>query len=402
MMDWFKKSLAVLLLALPFSLYAGGGGGGCGPSNSCSGASSLTEGTTYSWSNGGCDTDADCDGCFSCDPSGGGGCDVCYPPSHNEDCACEQMGAVLQISGNLCGSPENTSWGEFCPTQSGDYDFSVLSPSCTGGAEALQWGIYDAGITCATTDNGSMQYCDGTTTGNQTVTRTLTAGQCYLIVFDGNCASVCSWDFLITGPPLPVKLASISADLEDDQKTVNISWRTSQESNGKEFTIIRKYDDMQAPPGLTRDQQLNRLVTKEIGKMPTKNIEEGASYFFTDHEVDAPGLYYYYLFELDLDGTNRALGKTEIYVAGPEESVLLNVLPQADDVWQFDYDLKAESQVELSIYDMDGRKVLKNPAAMEAPGFGTRNVDLSSLPKGLYMYQLKINGKAFAGKLMLQ
>ncbi|OFY64374.1 MAG: hypothetical protein A3H98_03880 [Bacteroidetes bacterium RIFCSPLOWO2_02_FULL_36_8] len=110
----------------------------------------------------------------------------------------------------LCGTVENTSYSRICipATYVGSCapTFSVTGISCAGGGASLQWVLYPSTTTCANmlTSNpdgaGSIIPCENGRTTNYSATPTMTAGSCYILMFDGNAKAVCSWTFNMTAP----------------------------------------------------------------------------------------------------------------------------------------------------------------------------------------------------------
>lgn len=393
------KTVIQTSLALVVFLFAGlhaHAGGGCGPSNSCPGPT-LSLNTTYSYANSSCTADQDCMDCFA--GTGTGCTDICAgAPNHNEDCNSTIMGALCSIEGAFCGSPENTSWAQFCPTTSGTYSFAVSSVSCSGGGASLQYGIYQAGINCTNNTQSDMLSCSGGTTSNTTYSHALTAGQCYLIVFDGNAGAACTWNFLITGPPLPATIQNFVVDRSG--KDMVMSWVTSAESNGQEYLVYRRFDDLVYEEELTDDQRYNKYPQKLVAKVPCKNKATGSSYSYVDPYVVSPGLYVYELYLKDMDGTHNFLGQTEAYVDVPTQSRVVNTyFHRETESFDIEVETKVTSIVNLEVYDISGRKVAGLAGVRLPAGTHKVPVDLRGKSTGVYLYKIKVNGDSFSGKL---
>jgi|GEM_PF-2941435 len=384
----------VLAISLPASLFAGGGGG-CGPSNTCPGPA-LSINTTYSYSNSSCSAVTACYDCFV-----NGNCaSICSgAPNHNEDCSSALMGLNCFVEGSFCGSPENTSWAEFCPTVSGSYSFAVSSVSCTGGGASLQFGIYAAGVDCNNNTQGGLLSCSGGTVANLTYTHSLTAGQCYLIVFDGNAGAACNWNFLITGPPLPATLQRFA--VVRSGKDMRIDWTTTAENNGKEYQIVRRFDDLIYEEGLTADERHNRQVRKVVATLGCLNRPSGSSYQFVDPYVVEPGLYMYELYLKDLDGAYNFMGMTEAYVDVPSQSrVVGSQYNRETESFTIELETKQSSLLTLEVFDISGKRVASLSQLRLPAGTHKVPVELRGRSKGVYLYKLKVNADTFSGKIL--
>jgi hypothetical protein len=185
-MKKFYFSFFVILL-LPITLKAGGGGG-CSWSDDKSTPTSITLNTVYSLDNSGCTSNPECASPY----------DICScAPCTNGDCESSIMGAICSMSGCIggnCGvSIENNMWAQFCPSATGDYVYTVSNLSCSGGGASLQWAFYTNSTWACT----SGAVCHDNATANTCYKLPLTGGQCYYIMFDGNAAAACTWNFEI-------------------------------------------------------------------------------------------------------------------------------------------------------------------------------------------------------------
>jgi hypothetical protein len=388
-----------LLCLGPISTRAGGG---CTFSNSCGSATSLSCGTNYSMSNSSCDIVSQCCGCWA----GGcaGTCAVCdNPPAHFDDCQSTVMGISCFIEGTFCGSPENTQWARLCAPTTGTYTFNYNSISCTGGGTSLQVGLYDAGITCATTDQAAMQFCNGSLTGSTSINASLTAGQCYLLVFDGNAGAVCTWSFNIVCPPLPVVLASFYGEFQDN-RSIQLRWETTNEQNSKEFVVVRYYDDLEWDYSLSLDEQMNQRERSELSPVPSSaGGEQGATYSITDFGANRIGQYSYELYQYDLDGTRHFLGQSEVYVGSPSKPALLNAYySSTQQHFIVDFQTHQVLPAMVEMFDLSGKLVYSEFLGEMPAGYHTARVSGQSLPKGIYLLNLKIGSKAYRQKLLLR
>lgn len=378
-----------------FAALAGGGGGGCGPADNCGSASSLSAGTLYSFGNSGCDAIADCEDCFTSSNCA----NICgCVPCANEDCNSTVMGKICSIEGSFCGSPENTSWGEFCPTQSGDYDFTVSNISCTGGGASLQFGIYAGGVTCGNNNQSNLLDCSGGTTTPLTYTHTLTAGQCYLIFFDGNAGATCTWDFFITPPPLPVKLQAFEAEVDGHE--VHLEWQTSEIVEGSDFHFTRRFDNLVRKEGDSPDEEYAKLGVEALDHLPVTSAKAG-NYAFTDKSITQAGLYFYELYQSLPSGSNRYLGTIETYVDVQGKDQVLNAYyGPGKDQFTLEFQLTQLGVSTLDLYDINGTKVKTEVLGRMDKGFYRKTISLAGLRQGVYLFNLRHAGVSMPGKII--
>jgi hypothetical protein len=313
------------------------------------------------------------------------------------------MGISCFISGTFCGSPENTQWARFCPTTTGTYDFNFTSISCSGGGASLQFAIYNAGITCANNEESNNMDCDGAMTGSTTLSYPLVAGQCYLMVFDGNAGATCTWSFGITCLPLVAELESFNASFVSD-RTIRLDWLTNQERDSKEFFLRRRYDDLTRDASKSADEQYNDALWSILGPVAVRgNASQGASYQLLDEGVDRPGIYQYELFERELNGNQHLLGKTEVYVNTPEESAITAAYYNSiTNMYNVEFDVRTPSPIAYSVYSSDGKTVDEQFLGEKPAGHHTIVMDLDDLKSGVYVMDLRIGGKSFQRKMLVK
>lgn len=161
--------------------------------------------------------------------------------------------------------------------------------------------------------------------------------------------------------PLPVELLAFTAQRHGKQ--VDLNWATASEKNSRSFDVERSADG----------QQFKAILSK-AGQGTTSSR---TNYAATDHQP-LPGLSYYRLKQIDLDGTAayspvvsvQSDGAVEIGIyPNPTAGKLTISLPEA----------LAASAPRVRISDLMGRvvKELSLPA--------TGEVDLSALPAGTYL-----------------
>jgi len=143
--------------------------------------------------------------------------------------------------------------------------------------------------------------------------------------------------------------------------------------------------------------------------------DEFSSYSYTDGNLPVADVLYYYLNQIDLDGTTTRSQVIEVLFSPTAVSVqalpLVNALNQNypnpfNPETTIRYDLSDESIVNLTIYDMSGQVVrtLVNDQAMSAGQYKSvwdgRNESGQKVASGIYFYRLYA-GEFTANKKML-
>lgn len=166
----------------------------------------------------------------------------------------------------------------------------------------------------------------------------------------------------------PVELLSFQAKAHNQR--VHLSWLTTNEVNHSHFEIERSADAQDWA-------MLERIQTA------SKRSDDQNSYQFTDLSP-MPGLTFYRLRQVDLDGTSTLSPQVEVTIAlqgqliaspNPVQDRLTLELPFAEGELQ-----------QVLIFDLQGRPVARPQA--EVVG-GSAILDVSDLPAGLYQVQVK-------------
>ncbi|MFD1469424.1 T9SS type A sorting domain-containing protein [Hymenobacter caeli] len=174
--------------------------------------------------------------------------------------------------------------------------------------------------------------------------------------------------------PLPVQLVSFTA--RRSGKQVNLNWVTASEKNSRSFDVERSAD--------------GRQFTAILSKAAQGTSSARTSYDAVDRQP-LPGLSYYRLKQIDLDGTVAYSPVVSVQGDGavaigiypnPTAGKLTISLPQA----------LADAAPRVSISDMMGRVVKE----MALPANG--EVDLSALPAGTYL--VNVGGQQVHGRVV--
>ncbi|MSR83234.1 MAG: T9SS type A sorting domain-containing protein, partial [Candidatus Latescibacteria bacterium] len=190
-----------------------------------------------------------------------------------------------------------------------------------------------------------------------------------------------TWDV-----PVPAELAIFAGQVTTD-KNVLLQWSVVSQSNNLGWEVYRSTDK-------ARFEKVGEMV------LGAGTSDELVSYSFTDSGYPAVDAVYYYLKQIDLSGHTARSSVIEVLLSPAQ------VLPTANELKQnfpnpfnpettITFDLKANTVVELSIYDMTGQHIrtLVNGQALSAGnysyhwnGFDDSGAKVGS---GIYLYHLQ-------------
>lgn len=202
---------------------------------------------------------------------------------------------------------------------------------------------------------------------------------------------------------LPVELSSFTATLSA-QNLVSLMWITQSETGVSGYYIYRGIDT-----NASTAQIVSPLIT-------ATNTSTTQSYVYVDSEIFETGTYYYWLQNVDIDGTTDFHGPIRLdYVAGqnngtPNISVvteLKNVYPNPFNPIAFiSYSLADNNPVAIKIYNNRGQlvRVIDNaPATAGNHRIEWNGMDNSgnACSTGLYLVRMTAGNKTFTQKVVL-
>ena len=205
-----------------------------------------------------------------------------------------------------------------------------------------------------------------------------------------------TWDV-----PVAAELASFASQITVDDDVL-LQWSVASQSSNLGWEVYRSTD--------------NRVFTKVSDLIAGEGTsDEFSSYSYTDGNLPIADVLYYYLNQIDLDGTTTRSQVIDVLFSPTAMSVqalpLVNALNQNypnpfNPETTIRYDLSDESIVNLTIYDMSGQVVrtLVNDQAMSAGQYKSvwdgRNESGQKVASGIYFYRLYA-GEFTANKKML-
>ena len=206
-----------------------------------------------------------------------------------------------------------------------------------------------------------------------------------------------TWDV-----PVAAELASFAAEVTPSD-AVLLQWSVASQSNNLGWEVFRSTDNV----------AFERVGDLIVGDGTTDGFK---SYSFTDSERPQADILYYYLNQVDLDGTSARSNVIEVLLSST--AVAQQVLPTANALLQnfpnpfnpettISFDLSQEVVVTLTIYDMAGQVVrtLVENQSMVAGHYKSvwdgRNESGAMVGSGIYFYQLNAGDFSSMKKMTL-
>ncbi|MCZ7609780.1 MAG: T9SS type A sorting domain-containing protein [Ignavibacterium sp.] len=178
------------------------------------------------------------------------------------------------------------------------------------------------------------------------------------------------------GRTIPVELVSFTAEVNDNN--VLLSWVTASEINNQGFQVERRE---------TKDERSG--VWNNIGYINGKGTTtEQQSYSYVDQNLSA-NKYQYRLKQIDYDGTFDYSKTIEVEINSPTRFSLEQNYPNPfNPETNIDYMLPIETIVNISLYDITGRKIKELVNEKKQPGYYTVKLKGDELSSGIYFYRL--------------
>ena len=213
------------------------------------------------------------------------------------------------------------------------------------GAEATVEAVTDAEGTASITLDAEGDKTAGTT--SVSVEASTTAPNSEGVDKDLAVSFSATWEV-----PVAAELASFAAELTPDD-AVLLQWSVASQSNNLGWEVFRSTDNVEF-------EQIGELIAGD------GTTDQFRTYSFTDADLPQADVLYYYLNQVDLDGTTSRSSVVEVVLSATD--VAQQRLPAVNALWQnypnpfnpettISFDLSQESFVSLTIYDMTGQVV---------------------------------------------
>lgn len=204
-------------------------------------------------------------------------------------------------------------------------------------------------------------------------------------------------------PTVPVELSSFTATITA-QNFVQLTWVSQSESNVMGYNVYRN----------TSDDLSSAIKISEL--IEGTNTSEAHTYTYLDQELEQSGTYYYWLENVDLDGTMSYYGPVNVVFSVEDEeggspsipfkTKLENAYPNPfNPNTNIRYQLKDAGDVKIEIYNARGQLVRSFSQTHDAPGYYQINWDGrdssgKTVSSGVYQYKMT-SGKYHSTKKMV-
>ena len=186
--------------------------------------------------------------------------------------------------------------------------------------------------------------------------------------------------FRISDPNLALPVDMISAVVKRQDEKVQLEWTTGLEYNASHFVI-----EVRGEGG----------VFEEVGRVPSKgDSNEPTDYLFTDL-VGAPGLYFYRLKSVDLDGSSSFSMILEIRIDA-EDDLVISPNPARDRISI--YVPSIDEIAELQIVDLQGRVLVTQQVQ---PGTPVIDFSVSGFASGAHIVKFRSEYLSFTEKVLV-
>jgi hypothetical protein len=186
--------------------------------------------------------------------------------------------------------------------------------------------------------------------------------------------------------PLPIELLYFDADAKGE--SVACTWATASEINNDRFELERSYD-----------HENFELITK------VKGYGAGVSsqtlyYMYTDEGI-CKGTLYYRLKQVDIDGASTYSNTVAVNCGGEKTIFTLFPNPVTEKlIVSKSHQLNFETEVMFSIYNIFGEKVNDGHLYFSDSRHTPAEIDVQSLPPGLYLFEAETIDGIFRSKFV--
>lgn len=189
-----------------------------------------------------------------------------------------------------------------------------------------------------------------------------------------------SWTISDNGSPLPVELDGFVASTIKNE--VILDWVTSNELNNSHFVVERVK--------LTGNINKYNAVYTELGSISgSGNSNTIKRYKYVDKNVPS-GKYAYRLKQVDYNGNYQVfIMEADVIVGTPAKFSLSQNYPNPfNPSTKFNFELPVDANVELKIYDINGREVATLINESKQAGYYTEVFNGTGLASGIYFAKL--------------
>ena len=279
---------------------------------------------------------------------------------------------------NFSGSDTWTGQLFFTSAPTNEHTFTVEIGSSTDGSDFTAGGP-DATITGNGSATGFTFTTDASyftvTTGKYLAFR-ITSNHAEYSVRTGGAWSYISSPDNSTDYAVPVELSIFTANVSN--RIVTLNWQTETEVNNYGFQIERK-------------SEIEKRKWEELGFIEGHgNSNSPKTYSFSDKNTNGSTIFYYRLKQIDNNGVFEYSDIIEVSLDKPTEYGLGQNYPNPfNPTTNIQFTLPEAGEVNLSLYNMLGEKVMELLNNKMEAGYHNVELDASDLSSGVYIYCMK-------------
>ena len=292
-----------------------------------------------------------------CYCSTGGACGVSCQRINNNTWSITISGTTLETLGNTATGNGSQTIND--PTCAGTF---TLNPSAANGVPGYTYS-WSTGASTPTINVPG-------TPAVYTCTVTDACGVSRLATFNVGC-------------PLPMRLDKFEAIFLGSE--VQLSWTTLTEINGDFFNVQRSQDG------------ISFANLAKIKSVENANVETNYSWI---DESPIQGVGYYRLLLVDKNG-DSSYSETESVITESDNNGLLIAPNPNKGFFELMYISDFNQEAVIIMRSIAGTTMLETPTELKK-GYQVLNLDYSSLPKGMYIIQLKTKGKTISERLVIE
>ncbi len=299
-----------------------------------------------------------------------------YPFNNTLNGASENPPNASTGTGNISGTYDDVT---------NTFSFNIVFSGLTGNTTASHFHAPAGVTTNAGVMIGNVGFPTGVTSGNYSNSYVLTAQQEGWLLTDSIYLNIHSNVFpggeircqMSLDNPLPVELSSFVSIV--NRNSVILNWTTSSEINNSGFEIERS--------------SVNSDWTKIGFVSGHGTVSNPVNYSFTDRSISS-GSYSYRLKQIDFNGSFEYFNLSgDVNIGVPSEYSLSQNYPNPfNPATKIDYQMPADGNVTISLYDISGREVMQLVNENKPAGYYSLTLNASSLSSGIYFYKISASG----------
>jgi hypothetical protein len=205
-------------------------------------------------------------------------------------------------------------------------------------------------------------------------------------------------------PTLPVTLSHFSATMTAENY-VQLTWISQTETNLMGYNVYRSNSD-----NLSSAAQICPMIEGT-------NTSQAQTYVYVDKDLVEDGTYYYWLQNVDLDGSNAFHGPVSVVfsITGNGGTPPIPTATQLDNAYPnpfnpnttIRYQLEGAGKVKIEIYNTRGQLVRSFEKGHDAAGhygivWDGRDSSGRELPSGVYLYKMSCGKYSSSKKMVLK